>query len=181
MDDSATLARLREIVEGVDSGAVSATVERILAARRVFGYGVGREGLVVRGLIMRLCHCGLQAYVVGEMVTPDLGPQDLLLLSAGPGYFSTAAALSQVARLHGGSILVVTAQSQPDLRMHHDAVLRIPSATMRDPQAEEDPVLPMGSEYELAFWLVADLLVHQLRQRRRLSVAQLAQKHTNLE
>src|SRR5271165_830838 len=65
----------------------------ILQARRIACYGVGREGLMMKALCMRLMHLGLNAHVVGDMTTPPVGKGDLLLVSAGPGSFSTVLAL----------------------------------------------------------------------------------------
>ena len=72
--------------------------DEILAARRIACFGVGREGLMMRALCMRLMHLGFDAHVVGDMTTPPIGPGDLLMISAGPGAFSTALALLGVAR-----------------------------------------------------------------------------------
>lgn len=47
---------------------------------------------------------------MGEMTCPPVGSGDLLLLSAGPGYFSTVAALAGEAREAGARVVVFTAQ-----------------------------------------------------------------------
>jgi len=65
-----------------------AAVNELAGARRIALYGVGREGLQIRGLAMRLFHLGLAASVVGDMATPYLGEGDVLVVSAGPGDFS---------------------------------------------------------------------------------------------
>ena len=61
--------------------------EALAQAGRIACYGVGREGLMMKALAMRLYHLGLDAHVVGDMTTPPLGPGDLLMVSAGPGDF----------------------------------------------------------------------------------------------
>ena len=89
-------------VERVFSALAPDTGERmcaaILQARLIACYGVGREGLMMKALCMRLMHLGLDAHMVGDMTTPHLGAGDLLLVSAGPGQFSTVLALMGVAR-----------------------------------------------------------------------------------
>ena len=45
-------------------------------------HGLGRDGLQMKGLAMRLFHLGLDAHVVGEMTTPPVGTGDLLICSA---------------------------------------------------------------------------------------------------
>src|SRR5215831_19075679 len=82
----------------------------ILKARRIACYGVGREGLMMKALCMRLMHLGMDAHFVGDMSTPPIGSGDLLIASAGPGSFSTILALEGVAQQAGARIMVVTAQ-----------------------------------------------------------------------
>jgi 6-phospho-3-hexuloisomerase len=45
--------------------------QELLAAKRIVCYGVGREGLMMAAIAMRLMHAGFKSYVVGEMVTPQ--------------------------------------------------------------------------------------------------------------
>jgi 6-phospho-3-hexuloisomerase len=83
---------LRDVLLKIPETATQMFVERLTGARNVFTYGVGREGLVLRSFCMRLFHLGLEAHVVGDMTTPHLGRDDLLVTSAGPGFFATVAA-----------------------------------------------------------------------------------------
>ena len=98
--DSAT-AELRRNLYAVDTQALTMLMDSISQAKKIGLYGVGREGLAMKGLAMRLFHMGLQAFVVGEMTAHAVGPGDLLLVSAGPGYFSTVTALSGEAQRAG--------------------------------------------------------------------------------
>src|SRR5215469_16398122 len=80
-------------IEGVFNRLAPETTDRmcaaILSARRIACFGVGREGLMMKALCMRLMHLGLDAHVVGDMTTPPVARGDLLISSAGPGSFST--------------------------------------------------------------------------------------------
>ncbi len=73
----------------------------IASAPRTGLYGCGREGLMMRGLAMRLHHCGLDATFVGEMDMPPLGEGDLFFASSGPGNLSTVNALCRKANKAG--------------------------------------------------------------------------------
>ena len=79
------LAELAGILEKVEEAGVNEFIETIAAAKRVALHGLGREGLQIRGLAMRLFHLGIDAHVVGGMTTPPLDAGDLLIVSAGPG------------------------------------------------------------------------------------------------
>ena len=47
---------------------------RIMEAGKIFAAGAGRSGLMAKSFTMRMMHMGLDAYVVGETVTPRLPP-----------------------------------------------------------------------------------------------------------
>src|SRR5260370_30336784 len=98
-------------------GRVSAdTADRmcgeILKARRIACYGVGREGLMMKALCMRLMHLGLDAHVAGDMTTPPVSKGDLLIASAGPGSFSTVMALLGVPRAARAPTSLITPQPE---------------------------------------------------------------------
>lgn len=179
MDDHGIARRLGDVIQGTDAAQVARAATAITAARRVFGYGVGREGLAMRAIIMRLRHAGLDAYVVGEMVTAALGPSDLLIVSAGPKAFSTVAALVGVARDAGGSVLWFTAREDIVARPAQ-SVVRIPAGTMHTGD-DPHPVLIMGSEFELGLWAIGDILAYEVRLRLGQDAAALTERHTNLE
>src|SRR5438876_4224756 len=121
-------------LEKVFAALASDTGERLCAeivrARRIACYGVGREGLMMKALCMRLMHLGLDAHVVGDMTVPPISSGDLLLASAGPGEFSTVLALMRVAHGAGARTLVVTAEPQGLAAREADVVIHLPAQTM---------------------------------------------------
>ncbi len=172
---------IARVVAGVDERSVEISIEAIVAARRLALYGVGREGLMMRALAMRLYHLGLDAHVVGDMSTPPLGAGDLLIVSAGPGLFSTVAALVEVAKAAGARTLCFTAQPEGPVPRSCHHVLTLPAQTMADDQGAAPSLLPMGSLYEGAQYLVFEVLVLLLRDRLGETAESLRARHTNLE
>lgn len=178
---AAALANLSRVLERIDDAQVQCAIEMIAMARRIALYGVGREGLQIKGLAMRLYHLGLAASVVGDMACPPLGAGDLLIVSAGPGQFSTVSALLGVARSDGAESLVFTAQPQGECAVVADAVLHVPAQTMADDQAAAASVLPMGSLYEGALYVLFEVIVLRLRDRLGVDPGAMRARHTNLE
>jgi 6-phospho-3-hexuloisomerase len=172
-------------IEGVFARTAPDAVERLcdelLRARRIACYGVGREGLMMKALCMRLMHTGLDAHVVGDMTTPPVGEGDLLLVSAGPGAFSTVLALTGVAQEAGARIAVVTAQPDGEAAKQADMVIHLPAQTMADDVDGETSILPMGSLYEAVLLLFFDLVSVELRERTAQTPEQVRDRHTNLE
>jgi 6-phospho-3-hexuloisomerase len=69
--------------------ALDGLMEEIVRAKRIVVFGLGREGLQMRGFAMRLSHMGRDV-VWGDTTTPALGAGDLFIASAGPGDLPTA-------------------------------------------------------------------------------------------
>jgi 6-phospho-3-hexuloisomerase len=175
------LADAGNVVERLDPAAFEAFAQATAGAKRIALHGLGREGLQMKGLAMRLFHLGLDAHVVGEMTTPPVGPGDLLIVSAGPGDFATVAALMKIAKDAGAKTGVVTAQPASNLANSADHVLHIPAQTMADDRGGNTSVLPMGSLFELSMMLVFELLVLRLRDIVGESAESMRARHTNLE
>ena len=121
------------------------------------------------------------------------GPRDLLVASAGPGYFSTVAALSKEARRAGARVLILTSQPLGAAAAElGDVVLQLPAcclpasdATAAGQASEAPPGQPspllMGSSYELALQLFFDLVCVLLPRELGLATEDMVQRHTNLE
>jgi len=155
---------------------------------RVFVHGVGREGLMMRALCMRLAHLGLPAHCVGDVTAPPAAGGDLLVASAGPGAFSTVDAICGVARGAGARVLLLTARPEGEFpRRQADVVAHLPAQTMADEEeaaAESAPSrakLPMGSLYEGAMFVLFEMVVLELTRVLGQSPAQMRARHTNLE
>ena len=169
------------VLERVPAETVERMCENLEQANRIACYGVGREGLMMRALAMRLYHLGLDAHVVGDMSTPPVGRGDLLVASAGPGAFSTVLALLRVARGSGARTLVVTAQPEGEAPRQADVVIHLPAQTMADDRGASASVLPMGSLYEAVQLLFFDVVSIRLRERLREDPETMRGRHTNLE
>lgn len=181
----ASLDEVGRVIAALPPEGPARFLEEVRRARTLALYGVGREGLAVRALAMRLYHLGLNAHVVGDMTVRPLGAGDLLICSAGPGGFSTVNGLLGVAREAGARTLVFTAQEGGGAARLADTVVLIPAQTMANDGAPGSDrrisALPMGSLYELSLWLLGDLLVEALRGALGESPASMRARHTNLE
>jgi 6-phospho-3-hexuloisomerase len=135
---------------------------------------------MMRALCMRLMHLGLDAHVVGDMATPALGAGDLLVVSAGPGSFSTVKALLGVAHSAGARTAAVTAQPAGEVPHAADMVIHLRAQTMADDNSGAS-VLPMGSLYEAAMLVFFDIVSIVLRDRTGQTMEEMRARHTNLE
>jgi len=118
----------------------------------------------------------------GDMAVPPVGRGDLLLASAGPGELSTVTALMRVAGDAGAQVLFLTAEPETPSAELADFVLAIPAQTMaRDRADAASSVLPMGSVYEGALFLMFEIMVLRLRDMLGETPQTMRARHTNLE
>jgi 6-phospho-3-hexuloisomerase len=111
-----------------------------------------------------------------------VGPGDLFLVTCGPGEISTAMALMGVARAAGATILLITAQPGGRAAALADFVLHLPAQTMADDQGPaRSSVLPMGSLYEGALFVLCEVMVLKLIEHLQISAETMRANHTNLE
>jgi 6-phospho-3-hexuloisomerase len=174
------LSDLGGVFAAMPEDALDGLIEAIVAAKRIVVFGLGREGLQMRGFAMRLFHMGRDVAVWGDMTTPALGRGDLFIASAGPGDLPTARTLVDVAHKAGARTALVTAQPAGELAKHVDVVTVIPAQTMAD-QGERLSVLPMGSLFETTQMIAFELVILKLRPRFHETSETMRARHTNLE
>jgi 6-phospho-3-hexuloisomerase len=174
------VTELAGIIAEVDDREFDAFCNAIVGARRISLYGLGREGLALRGLGMRLMHLGLDTHMAGDVTAGPVGPGDLLIVTSGPGNLTLTAAMIALGKTAGAKVAVVTAQPRhPDPRAA-DLVLTIPAQTMAT-DYEQKSVFLMGSAFEIAMGIVFDLAVARMVDMSSQSVDEIRARHTNLE
>jgi len=177
---TSAVVELAAVADRFDESSLEPATQAIAGAERVMLYGCGREGLMMRALAMRLHHLGLSVCMQGDMNAFPLGPGDLFLCAAGPGALSTASALCGVAREVGARVIVITAEPDGATSALADELLVIPAQTMaRD--VGSNAVLPMGSLFEGAMFLIFEVLVLRLRDVLGQTPEAMRARHTNME
>lgn len=176
------LSELQGVFDRLNDADVDKVIEMIAKAKKTVVFGGGRERLQIMGFAMRLYHMGLDVAVEGDMTTPPVGKGDLFIVTVGPGEISTALALLGVAKNAGATILVLTAQPKGRAAAFADFVLTIPAQTMADDQGDKkSSVLPMGSLYEGALFVLFEVMVLKLKDRLNIDPETMRGNHTNLE
>ncbi|MBZ9659496.1 SIS domain-containing protein [Mesorhizobium sp. ESP-6-4] len=176
------LDELGAVLARTDEARIDVACEMLAGAGRIAAYGCGREALQVKGFAMRLYHLGLPVSVVGDMTTPPLGQGDVFLASSGPGETATVLTLMRVAREAGAKVLLLTAEPERSAAKLADFTLVIPAQTMASDQGEaRSSVLPMGSLFEGALFLLFEIMVLKLKRLTNATPEAMRARHTNME
>ena len=174
---------LSECLATVSEEEVGRALEAICRAPRVFLAGAGRSGLASRAFAMRLMHLGKDAFVVGDVTTPAIRKEDLLVVGSGSGRTASLLAAASRARDIGARVLLVTIDPESPIGQIADLTVRIPAPSPKADasvqSAESDQ--PMGSLFEQSLFLLLDALVVLLMEREGISSDEMFARHANLE
>lgn len=174
------MTELGHVLSGIESSQFDAACDRIVRADRTVLFGLGREGLVVRGFCMRLMHLGLDAHMAGDVTAKPVGHDGVLLVSSGPGNLTMTSAMITLGKRAGAHVVVVTGQpDSPDARAA-DSVLCIPAQTMATDR-DSTSILAMGTAFELAMAITFDLAVIGIQHRLGKTLEEMRNRHFNLE
>ena len=147
-------AELKPILSPQVLKQVSKLSNLLIQGNNIICHGVGREGLVMRALTMRLYHLGFNAHVLGDMTSPPVSAGDVFFVSAGPGYFSTVHALVKIAKKNKAKTISITAEPEGKIPKMVDFIVSIPAQTMASDTANSSrSILPMGSLFEVVMFL----------------------------
>ena len=176
------LEELHDTLAKAQEGAISAFVDRITRANRLFLAGTGRSGYMVRAFAVRLMHLGFTTYVAGETVTPNIEAGDLLILGSGSGETGSLRAMAEKARKLGAPIALVTASPQSSIGKLADVLVSLPAPTPKGSPVQALPsIQPMGTLFEQSLLLLFDLIVLRLMERKGISPEAMFGRHANLE
>ncbi|MFS0722486.1 6-phospho-3-hexuloisomerase [Paenibacillus sp. 1P07SE] len=172
---------LTALAASIPSESANRLAEALHEASAVFVAGAGRSGLMGKALAMRLMHLGIKAHVVGETATPAFGADDVLLLGSGSGETASLVAMAGKARQLGGTVALVTTNSQSTIAASSDLVIELTASQKDHAGSERLSVQPMGSLFEQGLLLFYDAVILRLMELSGQDGAAMYGSHANLE
>lgn len=156
--------------------------DRILQSRKVFVAGAGRSGLMVRAFAMRLMQMGMDAYVVGETVTPNMEKDDILIIGSGSGETKSLIPMAEKARSLGGSVAAVTINPDSTIAKISDITVKLPGSPKEQAGDTHKTIQPMGALFEQTLLLFCDAVILKLMEKKKgLNSGTMFGRHANLE
>lgn len=89
----------------------------------VIGLGAGRMGYSLRAFIMRLCHMGFNASMIGDTNVPRVRQGTVVIVNSSSGETPSMILYAQQARAEGGTLYVITTNPDSTLAKMADALL----------------------------------------------------------
>jgi len=194
----AALAEISDFViklsENINREQVEKLVGMLIEAwswgKIVLVVGAGRSGLVGRAFVMRLMHLGFRTYVVGETVTPGIGPNDLLLAISGSGTTGVVVAAAEAAKRVGAKVIAITSFPDSPLAKLADHVVVVPGRTKTSEEVDyfsrqilgmHEPLAPLGTLFEIGAAVFLDSIIAELMHRLGKTEREMRARHATIE
>lgn len=174
---------LKETLTHVDEGEAEKFFNLLKEKRdgkRIFVYGAGRCGYVMRAFCMRLMHLGFETYFVPDTNTPAAECGDLFIAADGAGHLATVNAMAELAVKAGANIAVLTIDPASPLGRLADMVIKIPGRTTAHGGLGES-IQPGGGRFEQSLFIFLDAIIAFLVKSYGLKKDSAFIRHSNLE
>ena len=173
------IKELEQSADRIPEHQITDLIRKIKAHKRIFVYGTGRSGFMLKALAMRLMQIGLDAYVVGETTTPSVEKGDLLIVASASGETGSVCMTAESAKKQGVDLIVISSLPESTLGKIQEADLIIESATKFE--TSEISVQPLGSLFEQMLLLVFVTVILEMSREDTGSNEDMAKRHASLE
>lgn len=164
--------------QGPDPKATRRLLRGIKAAHRNFVYAAGRSGMIGRCFVQRLMHIGLEAYFIGETLTPSLSQDDLLIVISGSGRTTSTVAIAKRARELGAQVVAITAHPESQVGKLANVVVPIRGKTRL---MEFESYAPFTSQFDVTALSYLDGIISQLMVDLAVSEKTIEDRHATVE
>ena len=178
--------RMNTIIEELDRSSktiapekLQEVIKKIKEHKRIFVYGTGRSGLMLKAFAMRLMQIGLSSYVVGETTTPSVQEGDLLIVASASGETGSVCMTAESAVKQGVDLIVISSAPESTLGKIHAPDIEIEAAPKF--ATSKVSVQPLGSLFEQMLLIVFDTIILEMSQEEEGSNEDMAKRHASLE
>ncbi|MSP99357.1 MAG: SIS domain-containing protein [Methylotenera sp.] len=171
------LDRLTTILSETDNSYAEKLLKMVDEAGRIFIGGAGRSLLVSRFFAMRLVHAGYNVSMIGEVVTPAIKADDLLLLVSGSGGTETLLPFVKKASSVGAKLAVVSMKAKSAMADVADLNIQIGN----DNSFPLTKGMPMGAQFELSALVFLEAVIADNIFAKGLTEEGMRAIHANLE
>ncbi len=167
------LGEMEAALGTIDSDSLEEAVTAILSAGTVFIYGVGRSGLIGQAFAVRLVQLGIDVHFVGDMTTPIVAREDVVIIVSNTGETMSAVQTANIVRRVGAKVISIT--GNPNSKLGHAANIVLELSSSRDEQRKK--YAPLGTIFEGAALVLFDSMVSIIMDRTGQNEASLRRRH----
>jgi 6-phospho-3-hexuloisomerase len=175
------IKELNRSVELISDEEAEKLVNGILESKKIFVAGAGRSGFMAKSFAMRMMHIGLDAYVIGETVTPNFEEEDILIIGSGSGETKSLVSIAEKAKNIGGTLAAVTIFPESTIGKLADVTIKLPGSPKDQSEGDFKSIQPMGTLFEQTLLMFYDAIILSFMDKKGLDTNTMYGKHANLE
>jgi|TARA_B100001964_G_C14252816_1_gene610778 6-phospho 3-hexuloisomerase len=181
---------ISNIARSLNEKEILTFISAMQESNKIFIYGAGRSGLVAKAFAMRLMHLGFDIYVIGEIITPAIAKNDLLITISGSGETTSVVAAAEIAKKATAKVISITTYPNSTLGKIADSLVVVKGRTklkgdknflLRQIKGEHYSLAPLGTLFEVAVLIFLDGLVAELMAKLGQSEDDLRTRHATIE
>ena len=179
MQSQLIINELNHSVKTLTDNDIVDLIQKIQQHKRIFVYGTGRSGLMLKAFAMRLMQLGLNSFVVGETTTPAVQKGDLLILASASGETESVNIMAKSALNQGIDLAIICACNTSTLAKLQTPNILLQSGTkFTQSQVSQQP---LGSLFEQMLLIILDTVILVMSNELKNSNNDMAQRHASLE
>lgn len=169
------LDEIKDVLKKNPESSEKKLVQAIKKSGKVFVFGQGRSGLMVKSFAMRLAQLGKKTFVVGETITSPIEKKDILLVVSGSGETGTVSEIVDKAKDINAKVFCITSNEKSTIAKKSDTVILLKGKTKVSGKSIE----PLGSLFEQSTLIFLDAIILGLMKKG--SEKKMKKRHATLE
>lgn len=172
---------LSDLVNHLDEKQSDSLFEQITNAKNIFLAGAGRSKLMLQAFGMRLMHLGFNVHIVGDVTTPAIDKEDLLLIASGSGETNSLVIMANKAKNIGAKIALISTKQSSSIASVADTIVVIPTSTPKNRDSKPLSIQPGASLFEQTLLIYFDSFILTYMLDNTIELSKIMLKHANLE
>lgn len=179
MESQLIINELNFSIQTLTDKDITDLIQKLQHHKRIFVYGTGRSGLMLKAFAMRLMQLGFNSFVVGETTTPSVQKGDLLIVASASGETDSVNLIAESALKQNVDLVVICASPNSTLAKIHIPDILLQSGTkFSQSQVSKQP---LGSLFEQILLIIFDTVILIMNNQQKNSNDDMAHRHANLE
>lgn len=169
----------KQVLSDVNADEVEKLIDKIIEAKCIQVFGMGRMKCAVRAFVMRLMHMGFDAHVVYDTTCPNIGYGDLLIVNCACTAIDSI--VMKLAKKAGAKIAAITAHPESELARLCDTTVKLRGQVHPGAKGEIPSIQPMAALFEQTIFLLEDIIIQLLMEKLEITPEKMSRRHTNLD
>jgi 6-phospho-3-hexuloisomerase len=182
------LNEIDEVLSSISEDGLNKIVDTITADKniKILGYAAGRMGSGLKAFIMRLNHLGIKASFFGDNYVPPMNANDVFICCSNSGTTKSVVNILEIFKAKaGGKVISFVGNDNSKMAELSDIVIKFKTCNgglnSADDPSKINSIQPMTTLTEQAMFVLFDLIVMMIIDKKGIDIKDTKQYHSNIE